>query len=118
MAWVTWVPPQQPSQAGSKVTDTPRVLSSNFGDGYVQRAPDGINYLNGQCSLTWNSISETNWLTITQFFEAHFTIPFLWQLPDETTPRQWVVTTWSKGWLVNNVLSGCTATLMVDFTPG
>jgi phage-related protein len=118
MAWDTWVPPQQPGQNGTQFSEQPRLLQTDYGDGYSQVLPDGINYITGQADLNWNSILATNWATIVAFFEAHLSLPFLWTLPDESVPRQWRAQKWSKGYGTNIWLSNCQATIVIDFTPG
>ena len=118
MPWVTWVPPQQPSQSGTSLTTTPRLLTNTFGDGYIQTTPDGANFLLGDLSMGWNSIRVTDWAAIAAFLQAHVSVPFLYQLPDEVTPRQFRAVKWQKGYGTSYWLANCSADLAVDFSPG
>ena len=68
-----------------------RVLEANFGDGYSQRAADGLNSVGRVWSLTWENRPDADIATIYDFlidklgFEA-----FLWTAPDEAAPRKWI----------------------------
>jgi phage-related protein len=56
---------------GLRINQTPRVLIAKFGDGYEQRASDGINTTQEEWSLTWKNrtAAEANkWLA---FMELH-----------------------------------------------
>lgn len=55
-----------------------RLLTAQFGDGYVQDVADGINPDLGQWSLSFNSRTKTQSDAIIAFFKAHIGVPFLW----------------------------------------
>jgi phage-related protein len=42
-----------------------RVIMSNFGDGYVQSAPDGLNAQRDKWTVIWKNVNETDKTTIT-----------------------------------------------------
>jgi len=49
----------------------PRVQRNQFGDGYSQRVPLGINILSHDWTLSYTALSATNWATISAFLEDH-----------------------------------------------
>lgn len=90
----------------------PKVLVYQFGDGYSQRIPDGLNSIRYDYSLTFNnrSIPEAN--AIIQFFEGTFGAEyFLWTPPQETTQIKVIASDWS-----NTYESAISRTVSVNFT--
>ncbi len=74
-----------------------RVLSVKFGDGYEQRALDGINTLNRTWTVTFTPTSKAD----TANLEAKLQVglghkPVLWQAPDESIPSNWIVRSYTK----------------------
>lgn len=61
--------------AGSSVDYKPRVARTQFGDGYVERAPDGLNPMGESWSLAFNDISDEAGTEIITFLKARFTGP-------------------------------------------
>ena len=51
-----WVWVESP---GSALDETPRVRSARFGDGYEQRAPDGLNPTEQMWPLQFNDVDNT-----------------------------------------------------------
>lgn len=85
-----------PDKGFSKQT-TPRVLITQFGDGYAHRMLEGLNSINTTWSLTFNSRSILDAAEIISFFElAAGVISFQWTPPDETTQYNVVCTEWSQ----------------------
>lgn len=79
----------------SKKTDT-RILETNFGDGYTQRALDGINSIVDKWSLSW-TVTSTDADTLTDFFEARGGYEsFDWTPHGETVSKKWTCKSWSK----------------------
>ena len=95
----TFTPPVAPSTDLTAQT-TARVNEAGFGDGYVQRTPDGLNSLDQTVSLQWaDTLTKAQVTEIRQFFEAKLgATPFFYQLPDEDAPRKWVCKTWSRAY--------------------
>lgn len=57
-------------------------LAAQFGDGYSQRVPQGINNISKEWSLTWVNRSYSHCQDILDFFEARKgTEAFLWTPP-------------------------------------
>lgn len=82
---------------GSSAQKKPRVLTSNFGDGYSQRAAAGINPLSQVWQLSWSALSTTDANTLDAFFVAkggH--TAFLWTPPRESTALKWICQEWSR----------------------
>lgn len=73
----TWIPSQ-----GGKLTDTPRVLSMKFGDGYEQRAPDGINNIDTSWDVSFTHRTDKEFQDILNFLRALQGVgSFLWRPP-------------------------------------
>jgi phage-related protein len=47
-----------------------RVLSADFGDGYSQRTPDGLNNEIESISMVWNTLSYSDAAIITNFLDG------------------------------------------------
>lgn len=91
----------------SEVDEKPRVLSSQFGDGYQQRAGDGINIRAQVWNLTFASRTSTERDAILAFLRARNGIEsFDWTAPDGVVGkyicREW---TYSPKTAANNTLS-------------
>lgn len=79
----------------SKKADA-RILETPFGDGYRQRAGDGINAIVDEWSLSW-TVGAVDANTLTDFFEArggHES--FGWTPHGESVAKKWTCKTWSK----------------------
>lgn len=86
-----------PDRALNKST-APRIREVKFGDGYSQRAQDGINYLNEGWDLTFANRSFTEIFNMESFLETKGGVTsFTWQAPGETEVkvicRDWSVNT-------------------------
>ena len=88
MAFDTFSPPVAPSQP-LNINAQPRVLKANFGDGYVQTAPNGLNASPLQASLAWTLRTQAEQQAIDAFANSHIGVTFYYTLPDETVPRKW-----------------------------
>jgi phage-related protein len=112
MALDTFNPPIKQSP-GTKSTPIVKIKKAEFGDGYTQRMPDGLNHIRQSTTLTWDSLLEADADTIVAFFEAHGgTTPFYYALRDGVT-RKWTCETWSRTWQTPNQV---TATFVEDFS--
>lgn len=84
-----------PDRGFTKQT-TPRVLVTQFGDGYAHRIADGINSINTSWSLTFTNRTLTDAAAIIYFFEtAAGCISFLWTPPDELVQYSVIANDWS-----------------------
>ena len=86
-----------PDRALSK-SSAPRIREVKFGDGYSQRAQDGINYMNESWSLTFSNRSFTDIFNMESFLDTKGgTTAFTFQAPGEAEVkvicRNWDVST-------------------------
>lgn len=85
-----------PSKSFSLSTK-PRVILSQFGDGYSQRAVNGINNLTKEWSLAFNSKDLTTISQIENFFEARKGVEgFKWTPPGDVVVYSVICPEWSK----------------------
>lgn len=78
---------------GSTRTRTNRVLTAQFGDGYSQEAPDGINNLVDSWSVTYENLDNTERATLWAVLDAVGSWDYLtWQPPGYSTSKKWKVT--------------------------
>ena len=75
----------------------PRVVVSQFGDGYSQRTGQGINRITKEWSLVFKSRSIIDSNAIENFFIARSGVEgFLWTPPGESTTYSVICTEWSR----------------------
>ncbi|KAA0573367.1 phage tail protein [Azospirillum sp. Sh1] len=86
----TFVPPYPPV-LGSEIEPEFKVLEAGFGDGYTQRAADGLNNIRDQLTVTWERLTSTELSVIEDFIRARRgTESFWWQPPGDHYPRRWI----------------------------
>lgn len=92
-----------PPSYGSSVSRTPRIKSLQFGDGYEQRQPDGINTVRDVWSLSFNNITTAESATIETFLnDLGGTQYFLWT-PPSGTQGKYICKEWSR--TINTAIS-------------
>jgi len=111
MAAFTWVP-----SYGTQANNKPRVLETQFGDGYAQRAGDGINSNPQTWAITFIDIPPADADAIDTFLGTQAGVtPFDWTTPKGDALRftcsDWHRTYDSYGG------HGVTATFVQDFSP-
>lgn len=80
---------------------TTRVLEAPFGDGYTQRASDGLNMILEKWNIVWDLLSIAEHETIITFIEDKQGVEsFEYTLPQESTARKFICRQWSKGYPV------------------
>jgi phage-related protein len=85
-----------PSYSTSKSTK-PRVLKAGFGDGYAQRASDGLNSLGKSWRAVWQVLSVSEADTLEAFLEARGGWDaILWTPPDESTQIKVICSEWTR----------------------
>lgn len=89
----TFSPPRNPTY-GYNRKRKPKMLMAEFGDGYAQRAGDGINNNPRTLSLNWGMLSKTEMEAIIAFFDTRSedASSFDYTLPDETSSKKYIVT--------------------------
>lgn len=104
MAFPTFTPPFNPDYNSVKPTGV-RFLDVSFGDGYSQRAGDGLNTKTTNPQLTWSALKLTQIDAIEAFFEARNGYePFYYTLPDEGSARKFIIDkgNWTRTYLGPN----------------
>lgn len=101
MSLQTFTPTVIPS-IGTNGSHEFRVLSANFGDGYAQEAGDGLNTKESVYNIVWSLITNSEFNTITDFFDAHGGhTAFYYTLPGHDSAQKFKCKrygeTWSKG---------------------
>ncbi|MEP7453291.1 phage tail protein [Phyllobacterium sp. SB3] len=92
----TFEPPVGPSP-GTAHKPTVNLWESDFGDGYSQPTPKGINHIRRAVSLTWNVLTYDQMREIVDFLErmgGHQ--QFYFQPFGEPCTRKWTCKEWSN----------------------
>lgn len=88
--------PTEPNIANrASKSASPKVLRVNFGDGYNQRADDGINNSNERWNVEWDGPSMTDANTLETFLKSYGAQSFDWTPPGESL-QKFVVLSWSS----------------------
>lgn len=88
-------PGRAPSYGYQKKTK-PRILRTDFGDGYSQRAADGLNSVAITVDLEFNGLTPDEADDIEAFLESKKgATAFTYTLPDEVSARKWTA---AAGW--------------------
>lgn len=95
MALPTFTPPVGPSP-GTAHKPTVNLWETEFGDGYSQPTPKGLNHIRKNVSLSWSALTFEDMRAIVDFLEARAGCePFYFQPYGETAPRKWTCKDWS-----------------------
>lgn len=109
-------PSRNPDQKPD-IEETPNVLKTAMGDGYVQRAGNGINNILQNDDLSWTNIDTTSGMAIINFFrDKKGYLPFTYQLPWESSPRTWIAESW-KFTPINGKYMSITSAKFVEAAP-
>lgn len=81
-----FTPPYAPSY-GTPVSKVYRRLEPQFGDGYEQYVPDGLNNIVETWELTWNNISDENVDIIENQLDSFAGGTFAWTTPKGQTKK-------------------------------
>lgn len=107
----TFSPSQVPDASGSSGSHQYRILKANFGDGYEQRAGDGINTKQSEYTLSWSRLTQAEAEAIEQFFDGQSGfLSFDYTLPGESSAKKFVCEKFSKPYESGNLM-GMTATI-------
>ena len=89
--------PFEPKVAGDSTRKVvPRVLRTEFGDGYSQRAADGLNNNPSEWNLRWE-LDDTDTDTLIAFFITHGGhTTFEWTPPRESTSQKFIIIEWGE----------------------
>jgi phage-related protein len=95
MAFLTFAPTVAPSSGGS-IKPQIKLLKAEFGDGYSQAVPDGINYIRKMVELKWDGLTLAQKDYIEGFFETHGGYKtFLYQPFGISSLKKWTCSEWS-----------------------
>jgi phage-related protein len=84
----------------------PRILKTQFGDGYMQRARDGINTITESWNLTWKNRKVADGQKLIDFFESTEGIHAItWTPPYATTSIKVIVDSWTTTYPQTGVLT-------------
>lgn len=101
----------------SRLAERPRVLEAKFGDGYVQRAADGIHHIERTFEAVWRGIPLADLDTLVAFFRERGGVEaFEFTLPGETAARLWRCERWREQ-RVSASRANLTATLVEAHVP-
>jgi phage-related protein len=110
----TFYPPVGPSP-GTGYTPTVSLWEADFGDGYSQSTPKGLNHIKKSYSLAWKVLTEDQYYEITDFLEGQqgnkpfWFQPFGAREPMKFTCKEWAPTSDAGLWSI-------TATFVQSFT--
>lgn len=91
----TFTPSIAPSP-GTSFKPKVSLWEAEFGDGYSQTAPRGLNHIRNMISLKWDGLIETQMLEIRTFFEDHGGFRPFWYLPrGRSEPQKFVCKDWN-----------------------
>ena len=92
----TFAPPVFPNVGSSRDVKA-RVLTAQFGDGYSQRAPDGLNAVGKTLTIEWQKLTKAQAQEIEDFFVARGgATAFFYQPPKESAPLKWTCAAWRR----------------------
>lgn len=90
----TFPQPRNPN-IGGKVDYNPRSLVATFGDGFNQRAIDGINVLRETWDVGWDCADQAEAATMRDFLQNLAGAgSFTWTPPGESTPKKFISKTY------------------------
>ncbi|MQV98351.1 phage tail protein [Sinorhizobium medicae] len=96
MVLPTFIPPVGPSP-GTSHKPTVNLWEAEFGDGYSQPTPKGINHIRRAVSLAWNALTYDQMRAIVDFFESRGGCePFYFQPYGEPVARKWTCKDWTS----------------------
>lgn len=96
MSYNTFIPARTPTDCD--ISTEIRTVGVDFGDGYKQTAPDGLNAARGKISVKWSNLTISQCRSIDAFFDAQYATPFWWKPPQTTARKLWRCTSWSASY--------------------
>jgi phage-related protein len=95
MTTPTFTPPFAPSPGATNKPEI-KILQAEFGDGYTQPTPDGINHIRAVRSLQWEMLERDERNAIISFLEERGgTQPFLFAMPGDAAPVAYTCADWT-----------------------
>jgi len=88
--------PNYPAHYGTSVKTDLKVLEAEFGDGYTQRAADGINHIRETWDVQWNNLDKVDAFIIIDFLKARGGWDaFYWTPPRQDVAKIWTCKQWT-----------------------
>lgn len=85
---------------GSGVRHQVRVLEKKLGDGYTQRAAEGLNNMALKYEAVWTGLTVQEAAGLIEFFQDRAGVePFLVELPEPLDAKKWICKDWSEEWV-------------------
>lgn len=95
MPLLTFTPEVQPSP-GTGFRPKIKLFKAEFGDGYSQAVPVGLNHIRRELSLKWEGLTQAQAAYINDFFTDHGGyLTFLYQPVGESAPIKWTCGEWN-----------------------
>jgi phage-related protein len=95
----TFNPSVTPQTSGTNRTSSAAVNTAQFGDGYSQRARDGINSISRSLVLNWDYLTFDEAADLDSFFESHGgDEAFLYWVAGDSAQRMWTCAGWRNGY--------------------
>ena len=114
MTLLTFEPPIGPSP-GTSHKPKVNINETEFGDGYNQSSPKGLNHIRKNVSLEWSALTYAQMASIVDFFEGQGgTQPFYYRPYGERYTLKWTCKEWD--FTASNGVWVVTATLTQSFT--
>lgn len=115
MAVPTFIPPKAPS-VGASTEPKISLFENEFGDGYTQRSPKGLNHVRETAELKFELLTASQSVAVRAFLQERGGYkPFLYTLPGETTPLRFICKKWKRAFEEGD-LQTITLTLEQDFS--
>jgi phage-related protein len=113
MSLTIFTPPIGPSP-GTQTAVQLALNKSEFGDGYTQAGPKGLNHVRHTVDLNWAGVTADQLANLRAFMTARGGYQSFWyQPPGFTEARKWTCDTWSS---TSSTPSTFSATLIESFT--
>lgn len=98
--------PSVPPSPGTEDKPEINLLETEFGDGYTQVSPKGLNHIRRVLSLTWEYLQPQDSDDIMDFLKEHGGyMPFYYTPSDATTPLKWTCKEFSEKRLQGGIRS-------------
>ncbi|MFC3322631.1 phage tail protein [Mesorhizobium cantuariense] len=114
MSLPTFSPPVAPSP-GTAFKPTIKILEADFGDGYSQPTPKGLNNIRETLTLAWGGLTDWQMVEINDFFRARRGSEPFWFAPvGDAAARLWTCKEWDRK--TDQGIWQMTATLVESFS--
>lgn len=118
MTMPVFQPAHLPSADGTTLTMKPRIRQTQFGDAYVQRKPDGLNFMLEVWQVAWAALPAADAKAITDFFVARGGWQtFRWTAPGSSLQKVYLCPEWSDQFITGLVAVSASFQECIDWSP-